>query len=195
MYKASDMGAMQFNPLTKERMIDAYPKLLDIIETEYLQLPDIDGIIRFILLCYDPKSPLVANERDLNYRKGIAAELSKLNVDDEEYMQTVYTFEHEPCLNITIRFLIRFAKSKEWAAIAAYEYAFWESIKKVIEPISGKSSKEQLESVEKKSKIKDEIEKDIKRLQVFYSSFFGEDPDLELRSKSRVTPESIAKLK
>ena len=89
---------------------------------------------------------------------------------------------------------MRFSKSKEYAAIVVIENCFWESTKKLLEPIEGKSSKEQLDAVQKKSALKDELDKDIIRIDKLYKSFFGEDVELEKKGKLKITPENIAKL-
>ena len=193
-FKVSDFNSLQFNPLCSGKMLTEYPRLSEIVSPEWTDEADLDKIIRYCILVYDPKSALVANEKDLNYRKGIAAELAKLNLKDEEYMQGIYNFNHTIALDFTIRFLIRFVKSKEWATICALEASFWESIRKVLEPISGKNSKEELESVQKKATIKDEIDKDIKRVETYYKIFFGEDAEFENKAKKRVTPETISQL-
>ena len=194
-FKVSDFNSLQFNPLCSGKMLTEYPRLSEIVSPEWTDEADLDKIIRYCILVYDPKSALVANEKDLNYRKGIAADISKLDVDNEEYIQSIYNLNHPITIEFTIRFLIRFVKSKEWAAICALEASFWESIRKVLEPITGKNSKEELDSVQKKSTIKQEIDLDIKRLDTYYKIFFGEDSELENKAKGRVTPESIAKLK
>jgi len=194
-FKVSDFNSLQFNPLCSGKMLTEYPRLSEIVSPEWTDEADLDKIIRYCILVYDPKSALVANEKDLNYQKGIAADISKLDVDNEEYIQSIYNLNHSITIEFTIRFLIRFVKSKEWAAICALEASFWESIRKVLEPITGKNSKEELDSVQKKSTIKQEIDLDIKRLDTYYKIFFGEDSELENKAKGRVTPESIAKLK
>lgn len=169
--------------------------LSEIILPEWSADGNLEGICRYMIMVYDPKSPLVQNEKDLNYRKGVAAELSGLNTEDDELMISIYTCTHDFVAEIITKYLIRFAKSKEWAAIVVFEHCFWESVKKLMEPITGKDSKAELESVQKKSAIKDEIDKDIKRLEVYYKTFFGEDDDLEKKAKRRVSPEMIANQK
>ena len=44
----------------------------------------------------------------------------------------------------------------------------------------------------KKAAIKDEIDKDIKRLDNHYKVFYNEDVELQENSKRRLTPEMIA---
>jgi hypothetical protein len=194
MYSEQNFKGCAFNPLTKDKMLDAYPRLTEIILPEW-RTEELDGLLRYIICVYDPKSILVSTERDLNYRKGISAELSGLDMNNDELMTSIYTCTHDFIADLIVRFLMRFVKSKEWAAIVIVENCFWESAKKLMEPISGKNSKEELEAVQKKSAIKDELDKDIARLEKYYKSFFGDDDDLQSKAKTRVTPESIAKLK
>lgn len=193
-YSEKSFSACIFNPLVKGNIIETYPRLNEIVLPEW-DNSQLDSLIRYVILVYDPKSVLATTERDLNYRKNIAAELAGFDMNDEEYMTSVYTCTHDFLAELIMKFLMRFIKSKEWAAIVIVESCFWESAKKLMEPINGKNSKEELEAVQKKSAIKDELDKDIARLDKYYKAFFGEDEDLLLRAKARVTPESIAKLK
>lgn len=188
-YKQIDFNNCQFNPLVGGLMLHTHPVLSEIVDPDW-QNEYIDSILRYIILVYDPKSALVLNERDLNYRKGIALELAHL--EDQEISEPLITSTHSYSSLLIIRYLKRFARSKEWAAICAFESSFWESIAEVMKPISGKSSREVLDSVQKKAAIKEEIEKDIKRLDQLYRIFFGEDDDLLSKYKRRITPELIA---
>lgn len=188
-YKQADFKSCQFNPLTDQGMLDAYPKLGEIIDAEWHD-DNLDCILRYMIMVYDPKSPLIAYERDLNYRKDTAILLAK--IEDEITAAAVVNSTHTYSPVLFIKYLMRFARSKEWAAICAFESSFWESIKEVIEPISGKTSKEKLDSVQKKAAIKEEIEKDIRRLDQLYRTFFGEDDELQLKAKRRLTPEMVA---
>jgi hypothetical protein len=117
-------------------------------------------------------------------------ELAK--VEDETIAESVINSTHKYSAALFIKYLMRFARSKEWAAICAFESAYWESIKEVIEPISGKNSREKLDSVQKKAVIKQEIIEDIKRLDALYRTFFGEDDELQNKNKRRLSPEMIA---
>lgn len=193
-YSRKHFQGCMFNPLVEDYMIEAYPRLKEIILPEW-SISEIDSLLRYIILVYDPKSALAVTERDLNYRKGVAAELAGFDMNDEAYLTSIYSCTHEFLAELIMRFLMRFIKNKEWAAIVIVENCFWESAKKLMEPISGKNSKEELEAVQKKSAIKDELDKDIARLDKYYKAFFGEDEDLLTKAKTRVTPESIAKLK
>lgn len=144
-------------------------------------------------MVYDPQSPIVINERDLNIRKGAAAELAGFEVEDP-IIALIYNCKYEFLADLIISFLQRFIKSKEWAAICAFEGTFWESIKELMLPIEGKDSKQKLESVQKKNAIKESINLDIKTLDGLYKTFTGNDDDLLTKAKKRMTPEMIANL-
>jgi hypothetical protein len=61
-----------------------------------------------------------------------------------------------------------------------------------MDPIIEQDSESALKAVEKKSKIKDDIDKDIKRLEGYYRTFFGDDDALEKKVRKRgFTPEKI----
>lgn len=187
-YKKQDFNNCHFNPLTDGKMLQVYSALSEIILPDWID-ENTDSICRYAIMVYDPKSPLVTNERDLNYRKQIAAELAGMT--DPDLTEAVFASVHSYSPELIFRYLWRFVKSKEWAAVLALEFAYWESIKKIMEPISGKNNKEELEAVQKKAMIKDEIEKDIKRLEAMQRTFFGEDEDLS-KSRRRITPELMA---
>lgn len=188
-YKLKDFTNCQFNPLAEGQLLSVYPRLTEIVDPEWRD-EYLDSILRYMIMVYDPKSPLVYNERDLNYRKGIAIELAKL--EDEITAEAVINSTHEYSSQLIIKYLIRFVRSKEWAAICAFESSFYESIREVLDPISGKNSREKLDSVQKKAVIKQEIVEDIKRLDTLYRTFFGEDEELMNKNKRRLTPEMIA---
>lgn len=192
MYKKKDFGGCMFNPMMDEPMLDAYPRLSEIIHPDWTQDELFDSILRYVIMIYDPKSILIVNERDLNHRKGVAAMLCHFDMDNRELMSKVYGCTYEYMIDLILKFLIRFVKSKEWAAICAFESAYWESIKKVIEPITGKNSRDILMSVQIKAAIKDEIEKDVARLEKLYIKFLGEDDSLIQKAARRVSPELIA---
>lgn len=188
-YKQADFKNCQFNPLVDQPMLDVYPKLSEIVDSEWHD-EFLDSILRYMIMVYDPKSPLISYERDLNYRKDTAILLAK--IENEDLAAAIINSTHTYSPALFIKYLMRFARSKEWAAICAFESSFWESIKEVIEPISGKNSREKLDSVQKKAAIKEEIEKDIRRLDQLYRTFFGEDEELQIKAKRRLTPEMIA---
>lgn len=189
MYKKKDFDHCFFNPMTEQGMIQAYPRLQEILIPEY-DRADLDRMLRYIIMMYDPKSPLVYNERDIKNRRNVAADLAGLT--GELILDSVFQFTHDYLADLTFSYLQRFVKSKEWAAIIALEFTYWEAVKKLLEPIKDKNSRNVLISVQLKSAIKLEMLGDIDKLDGLYKTFFGEDKQLEGIIKKRLTPEMVA---
>lgn len=187
-YKKQDFNNCQFNPMMDIAMVNAYPLLSQIIEPDWCD-ENLDSIIRYAIMVYDPKSPMVINERDLSYRKNLGIEFAHV---DPDIAEAIIHSTHKYSGDFIYLFIKRFIRSREWAAIYALDYAYWESIKEVVKPITGKNSREILDSVQKKAVIKQEIVEDIKRLDILYRTFYGEDDELQSRNKRRLTPELIA---
>lgn len=191
-YSEKTFQQCAFNPFCEEKMTAHYDKLNTIIEPSWNEDPNLDSIIRYVIAAYDPKSPIVINERDLNYRKTAAAEIAMFDLEDTELMDSIYNCEHPILFELTMRYLQRFAKSKEFAAICAVEFKFWESIRKLMKPLDDDvKDKDLLAAVQMKATVSDEIEKDIARLDKYYKQFFGDD-ELEKKAKRRSAPEAIA---
>lgn len=189
MYKKKDFDHCTFNPMTDGSMLVEYPRLKEIILPEY-DRADLDHILRYVIMMYDPKSPLVFNERDINNRRKVAADLA--GITGEIILDQVFSFAHEYAADLTFEYMRRFIRSKEWAAIVALEFTYWESVYKLMAPIFDKNTRNVLTSVQLKSAIKTEMLDDIERLEGLYKTFFGEDRQLEGAIKKRITPELIA---
>lgn len=199
-YTDKDFEKCLFNPMVKKPIVQLYPQILEICPEDYEGLPYFDVVLRYICLLYDSKSPLIINERELNYRKQVAAELAGFNPDhDEKFLQSLYGFEFEWVVILIMRYLMRFIKQRQWAYICAIEMAYWENIQRIMKPVE-KAEKgkdwDELKAIEIKSKLKDEAEKDLRRLDMLYRQFFNDDEELEEAVKTvRMTPESVGKLK
>lgn len=191
-YKKEQFDGCAFNPMVELKMQDAYPKICEIIKPEYKEDMWLDNVLRYIIMIYDPRSPLITDERDLNRRKGMAAGLAGFDMEEEDYLSELYLCKLEYMPVLVVHYLQRFARSMDWSIIVATEHCFWESMVKLMEPISGKDSKAELESVQKKSAIKAEIDADVKRLEAYYLKFFGGDTEMEKKVRKRATPEGIA---
>lgn len=179
-----------FNPMKKGKMADLFPELSYLMEPHWEGDEHLDELVRYAILMYDPESPLHKSEKDITVRREIAFELT--GIKDPALKAVISTHAHDFLPDLITKYLMR-CKSKEWAMICAMEYTFWESIHKLFEPISGKNTKEELESVQKKSAIKDEMEKDSDRLENYYKKFFGGDDDVKVKTKMLYKPEHMFK--
>jgi hypothetical protein len=198
MYKIDDFNNCLFNPLVKKDMLAAYPRLREIEGSFDANHTLVDKVLRYICMLYDPKSPLIIGERDLNYRKTVAADLAGFDSEaDDTFLQELYASTLDWTTTLVMRFLIRFIKQRQWALICSIEIAYWEGVQRIMRPIEkgigDKKDYDELKALEVKAKLKDEAEKDLKRLDTLYKSFFNEDDDLENAAKNiRITPEMIA---
>jgi hypothetical protein len=192
-YTYKSFETCDFHPLKDGKMLMEYPILSEIVLPEWSKDPQLDSLIRYTIMIYDPKSALVIGERDLNYRKGIAAELAGFDVSEISLMDAIYTCNYPNQVEYTVRYLMRFVKSKEWAAICAYQYKFWEAIKLIMKPIDmDKSDREQLDAANKKDVLSASIDEGLIKLDSYYKTFFGDDDELEKKAKKRMTPELMA---
>lgn len=192
MYTEDDFKRCMFNPMVTKPMLKAHPRLAEIVLPDWAKQTNFDNIIRYVIMTYDPQSPLISNERDLNYRKGVAADLAGFDTTDEEAMQSIYDCSNKVVLDFILKYLMRFVRSREWGAIVATEYKYWEAIKLLLVPIKGDGDKAQLEAAQKKEVLSDSIDTGIKRIENYYKLFFGEDEKLEKQAKTRITPEGIS---
>lgn len=198
MYVEKDFQHCMFPPLVKKEMLAVYPRLREIESCFDANHILVDKVLRYICMLYDPKSPLIAGERDLNYRKTVAAELAGFDSETEDaFLQELFDSKLDWVTTLIMRFLMRFIKQRQWALICSIEMAYWEGVQRIMRPIEkgtgDKKDYDELKALEVKAKLKDEAEKDLKRLDTLYKSFFNEDDDLENAAKNiRITPEMIA---
>lgn len=190
-YSEKDFSGCIFNPLVKENMLSAYPKLSQIIDKEWEQEPLLDKIIRFVILVYDHKSAL-RRERDSIRRKNMAYDLAGFNRNElGEGLPEIINETHELCLYITVRFLAKFIKDKEYAALCAFEFKYYENILELMTPIKGETNAERLEAAKKKSVISEEIIKDIKVIDDLWHSFFGDKNLVQKVKTKKFIPEMM----
>lgn len=190
-YSEKDFSGCVFNALKSEDMQKAYPKISTIMEKEWQQEPLLDNIIRFVILVYDPKSAL-RRERDSMRRKNIAYDLAGFERNElNEAMPEIINESHELCLYITVRFLAKFVKDKEYAALCAFEFKYYENILELMTPIKGETNAERLEAAKKKSVISEEIIKDIKVIDDLWHSFFGDKTLVEKVRTKKFIPEMM----
>lgn len=199
LYNKEDFANLRFNPLADGDILDVYPDLnILVLPSKSGELDtgvtDLDKLIRFSIILSDPKSVVVLAEKDLVRRKDLAAELVDLP-EDPAFRESVFMYNNAVVFYASIQYLKFFAKSKEFAALITFEQCYWEEISLLNKPIDRtESDKDVLTAVEKKGKIKSELELDLNRIDAAYKRFLGEDEAL-IAKKERMTPENIRKLK
>lgn len=190
-YTKKSFEQCQFNPFQGGKMITSFPVLSEIVLPEWAKDTYLDILLRYTIMVYDPKSPIAIAERDLNYRKGIAMEL--LALEEESVKDALYTCTYPILVDLTVKYLVRFVRSKEWAAICAIEFKYWEAIRLIMQPIStDKDDKAQLDAANKKEVLSASIDEGLNKIDQYYRRFFGEDEELLNKAKKRLTPELMA---
>jgi hypothetical protein len=187
-YKTTDYDNCTFNPLAKGEILELYPKLRILVNPEWDRVPQLDELIRYVIICYDSKSPLW-QERDYIRRREIAydeAGLSKVNGEPD---QDILTGNHQILFEMIIKYLAVFVKEKVFAALCAFEFKYYENIGELMTPVKGETNAERLEAAKKKSVISDEIITDIKRIDDLWMQVFGDKDMVEQVKTKKFKPE------
>jgi len=162
--------------------------------------------VKYIILCYDRKSPfralspLVAERKKEVLRAlGIDAEtplakaLATLSPPSES--DGDYSMAATICDGLSN--YLRFQDDRLWSLIVLNENNFEQYLLEANKPISSyKGDKERLQAGEVKGKLMLAAEECHLRLKQYWSEFTGKDPDAEIavRERRAMTPESVAML-
>lgn len=185
-----------FNPLVETSMIKTYPKLAQIVEMKWMQDNNLEKILKYVIMVFDPKSPLMSIS-SLQERKRVAFDIcgiSKIGEDDKKNISENSYNEILP--ELIIRYLINFPRSRDWAILCVLENKFWETVNILMLPLSESGDKKGLLGAsESKSKIIENLKNDQKDIDYYFKTIFGEDGDIEkLARRIPISPQSIAKL-
>jgi hypothetical protein len=151
-------------------------------------LPGLDlGVIRYVVLLYDQRSPLRLKIPDIVERKEEAAMMAGVKDGKEE----LFDLSHDNVLKY-INVYLRYQSSKLWAILAANEEVLWQYQVELLSPITGfKNDKDKLQALEIKSKLMAECDAIIKRIEAYEDKLFGDNKDKK-KEILNLTPESIA---
>lgn len=193
-YSEKDFQSCEFNPFSKLPMLEQHPRIKEIVDAEWISeyAASIDNILRFVVIVYDKNSPLRQNERDSLRRKNIAYDLAGFDrLENGEPDEVIVNETHPIIFMVTVRYLAKFIKSKEYAALCAFEFKYYENIMELMTPIVGTTNAERLEAAKKKSVISEEIVKDIKIIDDLWLGFFGEKTLVEKVKAKKFIPEMM----
>lgn len=176
MYKKEDFNKCLYNPLSKQ---DWY----DIEDKRKLQ---------YISALYDPNSPLIREEPNLNIRKQKAANVAGFDYGEKELLEDMYTFNDEAFLNAVDKYLKK-VQDKKWAMIVSLEQTWWEWNQRMLKPVSSdKGDKDELQAIEIKARVRDEMMKTEKMVNDLYLQFYHGDEELNNKAqRKRTTIENI----
>lgn len=152
----------------------------------------VDKIIRFQIMLWDKNSPLRQSERDLQRRRSVAYDLAGFErTKDGDPVVEIESEQNDICFAFTVAYLSRFIREKEYAALCALEFKYYENILELMTPITGSTNAERLDAQKKKSFISSDILNDIKVIDDLWLSFFGEKELVETVKKKKFKPEEM----
>lgn len=144
-------------------------------------------LIKYIALLYDQKSPMRLKIPDIVERKEECAELAGLKDGVEE----IFNLSNDKCVGY-INVYLKYQSSKIWAILAANEDVLWQYQQELLTPIKDfKNDKDKLQALEIKTKLMQECDAIIRRIESYEEKIFGDNK----QDKDKVltyTPESIA---
>lgn len=197
MFKKDQFSKCAFNPMIEDSMLKTYPKLAEIIEMEWLRDNHLEKILKYVIMVFDPKSPLMSIS-NLNERKLAASELCGIDKISKDAASSILSNSYGNMLpTLIIKYLTTFPRSRDWAILCVIENKFWETISllmKPLEEVAGKS--DLLKSSESKTKIVETMKSDQSDIDHYYHVIFGDDEEVEKAVKKvSINPQYIASLK
>lgn len=156
---------------------------------------DLDRLLRYVMVLYDKKSPLIKSFTKLDQRKKEAAVLAGYDIDKPEVMEPLFNFT-DPLLQA---FALHFMEEQNdmWfcnlmsAEQTFYEYqrALMAEVKLVV------GDKDKMSTLMLKSKIQDECDKLAERVETYRTKVYGEGEEKQVAKTRDFSPEGIAKRK
>lgn len=146
------------------------------------------SMLKYVALMYDKNSPLRQKIANITERKKEAADLAGLKNTDN-----IFDLSNDKLVEY-INIYLRSQSSKIWAAMVANEEVLWQYQQELLTPIKiYKNDKDKLQALEMKSKLMQECDSIIKRVEAYEEKLFGDNKD-EKEKIIVFTPESIANL-
>lgn len=146
-------------------------------------------VIKYVALLYDVKSPMRLKIPDVDMRKEECAEMSELKDGKED----IFNLSNDKILGY-INSYLKFQSSKVWAVLTANEEVLWQYQQELLTPIKDfKNDKDKLQALDMKSKLMNECDSIIRRIESYEEKLFG-DNHQEKDKIINFTPETIANI-
>jgi hypothetical protein len=198
-----DFSRCRFNPQT-EALYDTYPAL----ETAMGEVCSDENVIRYLIMVYDPASPLISAEPSLEKRKAIAIDLSGVSPATETDLKEL---AEEKYVQAVVTYLFNFTNSRLWQKTVVNEQLYEEYCKRLLQPVrssnlttttdeEGKAvrkgqvvmEKDELQAYTIKAKLREELDTISIALEGYYKQLFAGDEKLIKKNNKRFTPEQMA---
>lgn len=201
-FDPKEFKAMEFNvfSIPKEKdLLRSMPKMKQIPEFKSCDHPDRDRLIRYVCYAYDKNSPVRHHFKSLEDKKMNAAVLAGFDPDeDSDTIDAMMRFDPNDSYGAIVLILVdgflRFIHDNVWSMIVTNEEVFNEYRSQLLATTISDKSKELLQSLELKSKLMEQMDIIVDRLDGYYRKLYGDDEEIrKALRKKRVTPESFAK--
>lgn len=188
MYQKSDFSKCVFNPLVKDLFKEN--ESLSEVKVIISDKADADSLLKFVILAFDPGSPLIKDFPDAKRRKEEAAHLAGVpNVEE------AVTFSNPIYVLVANWYLRHYVRSLDWAVIQANLETFWEYQQRLMTPIAKEDNsreRDMMAAIQVKSKLAEDLSVIAERIQKHMKAFYGDDELVKAENKLRFTSEKVA---
>ena len=169
-----------------DKITDAFGLVVDI-------RPDIEKLLKYIIYMYDKNTPMRELYQELQERKIECALLSGYNEKkDKTILEELYNLTDKRACELISSFL-KYQNHKSWALLVSNEEVLWQYQQELLNPITDfRQDKEKLQALEIKSKLMNECDSIIKRIEGYEEKIYGDDKKLKDAMKNVTSPENIA---
>lgn len=190
-YTVKSFDKCLFNPLEKDLLVK-YPELKALV-------PDCDNgqkLLNYILFLYDPKSPIIKDNRNIKTRKQEAARLAGFDLEkDTDFLDGVYSFKNKSLMAKVVTYLKEYIHNRTWAMIVSHEQTFFEYNERLMKPVDDDETvkeKDVMATIVLKSKLIQDLKDIHSVLKEYYKEIFEDDDLREIVTNTRITPETMA---
>lgn len=183
-YTASDFERLKYNVMVEGDVLEKIPALKKFQSFAECNSENRNELIRYVVLMYDKRSPIVSSSRSPEAKHLEALSLSGLQrLGDPS----------EDIINMAID-LLKDQNDLVWALIVANEGTFWEYQRMVAEPVTSfDGDKDRLSATSLKTKLLKDCDEIAARLEAYYMKVFQDQKTVEKAKIRLLTPENIAK--
>lgn len=180
----------------EKKVLEKYEKLVKKIfpQLYLVRRKDLEELIKYVVLMYDINSPMRKFFNDVDERKRECAVLAGYSFEtDGTRLKKIFDFTDKNIMDLVTNYL-KYQNNKVWAILQSNEEVLWQYNQELLNPITNfKLDKEKLQALDIKSKLMNECDNIIKRIEEYEQKIFGGDQQLiEAAKSSPTSPESIA---
>lgn len=155
---------------------------------------DIDKLVRFTMVFYDKKSPLIRSISNIGQRKNEAALVSGYDLKmDADVLEELFDFTDKDLQLLALQFLVD-QNDMYWSMLQSNWQTFWEyqrALNTRIESFNG--DKQKMDALNVKSKLMDECDKITERVETYLQKVFGDgEEQVKAKELKSFTPETMA---